>query len=124
MISEGQPASKTADPFLVTPQHRVWGSGAFFALKIQGADTLAQMNSLATEIDFLRTLSQAEGVVQIKDFALSRRYLRVVILLELGACDLHEYIERNTSVNAGAAHGIGLIIIKNLLQVYPLHVMQ
>ena len=71
------------------------GSGVFFALKIQTAKNVEQMEEFAKEAENLRKLQGNENIVQIKDHELMPESLHVVILMELAVCDLHIFLNRS-----------------------------
>ena len=71
------------------------GSGVFFALKVQSARTKKKLDSLVKEVENLRLLSGVPGIVQLKDYAVDSESFCLIILMELGACDLHEFLKQN-----------------------------
>ena len=82
------------DPFAVTAGRFVYGSGAFFALKIQSAQSVAQLEEFAKEIQSLEKLRGHPNIVQIRDHTIIHESRHVVILMELAACDLQTYFRR------------------------------
>ena len=71
------------------------GSGLFSALKLQSARNQQQLDSLVTEVENLRALSGEPGIVQLREHTINRESLYLIILMELGACDLHEFLKRS-----------------------------
>ena len=67
----------------------VQGSGAFFALKVQKAKNKQQLEESAGEAESLLQLKGCPFIVQIVDHAVNEQSLLLLILMELGACDLH-----------------------------------
>ena len=70
-------------------------SGVFFAMKLQSARNEKQLDSLVKEVENMRLLSGEAGIVQLKDHAIDRKSLHLIILMELGACDLHEFLKQD-----------------------------
>ena len=70
------------------------GSGAFFGLKIQDAASREQFVALQQEVQSLIKLRNTPNVVQIKDHAVCESTLNIVILLELGVCDLEGFFKQ------------------------------
>ena len=93
-LDVGARGSIGADPFAVTPDDRIFGSGAFFAVKVQAAKTKKQLEDFAKEVDNFRKLRGSANIVQIRDHTLMWRTLHLVILMELGACDLQTLLKR------------------------------
>ena len=73
----------------------VQGSGAFFALKIQQAKDKKQLGKFAREAESLHKLKGSPFIVQIIDHAANEETLLLLILMELGACDLHSFFEKS-----------------------------
>ena len=67
-------------------------SGVFFALKIQAARNQAHLESLVKEVENLTLLKDKPGITQLRDFWINEKSLHLIILLELGACDLHAFL--------------------------------
>ena len=82
------------DPFAVEAGRFIYGCGAFFALKLQSARSVNQLEEFAKEADNLEKLSGHPHIVQIRDHTILRESLHVVILMELAACDLHTLFQR------------------------------
>ena len=91
------PAAATADPFAVVPGRFVYGSGAFFGLKLQSARSLRQLEEFKKEAENLEKLRNQTNIVQIRDHSILRSSLHVVILMELAACDLQTLFEHVSS---------------------------
>ena len=70
----------------------VEGSGAFFALKLQKAKNEKQLTESAREAESLRKLQGCPFIVQIVDHTVNEQSLLLLILMELGACDLHSFL--------------------------------
>ena len=70
------------------------GSGVFFALKIQSARNKEHLETLVQEVEAMRVLSGESGIVQLKEHAINTESLYLLILMELGACDLHEFLHQ------------------------------
>ena len=70
------------------------GSGAFFALKIQSARNPKQLEVMVQEVENLKLLSDTPGIIQLKDYSINKKSLHLIILMELGCCDLHEFLSR------------------------------
>ena len=75
----------------------VKGSGAFFALKIQKAKNKQQLTEYVKEVGNLRKLKGCPFTVQIVDHAVNENALSLLILMELGACDLHSFLRKSLS---------------------------
>ena len=71
------------------------GSGAFFALKIQKAKNKEQLKESVKEAESLRKLKGCPSIVQIVDHALVEPASLLLILMELGACDLHSFLQKS-----------------------------
>ena len=71
------------------------GSGLFSALKIQSARSQKELDSLVKEVENLRLLSGEPGIVQLREHTINKESLYLIILMELGACDLHEFLKRS-----------------------------
>ena len=95
---------QTEDIFAVTEENRLFSSGAFFAVKIQAARSKQQLSEFATEVDNFRKLRGNPNIVQIRDHTLLWDTLHLVILMELGACDLLRF-HTNTSAASRGTRG-------------------
>ena len=82
------------DPFAVRAGRFIYGSGAFFALKIQSAKSVQQLEEFAKEAENLEKLRGHSHAVQIRDHTIIHESRHVVILMELAACDLHTFFKR------------------------------
>ena len=82
------------NPFAVTAGRFIYGSGAFFALKIQSANSAEQLDEFAKEAVSLEKLRGHSNIVQIRDHAIIPQSRHVVILMELAACDLQTLFKR------------------------------
>lgn len=80
----------------------VRGSGVFFALKIQSARTKKHLENLCKEVDNLKSLNGKAGCVQLRDHAISEDSMHVIILMELGACDLAEFLKKGQPAGGSA----------------------
>ena len=83
----------SAISFAITESNKLFSSGAFFALKIQAAKTKKQLTDFAREVESFRLLRGSVGAVQIRDHSLMWDSLHLVILMELGACDLLRFFK-------------------------------
>ena len=96
--TDQQPSGSDEDEddtlFAVSADNPLYGSGAFFALKVQGAKNKHQLDEFATEVDNFQALRGCGSVVQIRDYTLMRETLHLVILMELGACDLSVFLKK------------------------------
>ena len=69
-------------------------SGVFFALKIQKARNKKRLEGLMKEVENLCLLKGKAGIVQLRDHAVDEKSLNLIILMELGACDLNEFFKQ------------------------------
>ena len=81
------------DVFGLASNDRLYGSGAFFALKVQAAKSKKQLEDFSKEVDNCHKVRGSANVVQIMDHALMWGTLHLAILMELGACDLLGFLK-------------------------------
>ena len=80
-------------------------SGVLFALKVQSARSRAQLDLLLREVAALSSLQDiAGGIVQLKDWTISYKGLHLIILMELGCCDLAEFFRRSSCAGGQYDH--------------------
>ena len=91
----GQNTEEEEDRFAVRAGRFLYGCGAFFALKIQKAKSVKELEEFAKEAENLEKLRGHSNIVQIRDHTIMRNTRHVVILMELAACDLHSFFGRS-----------------------------
>lgn len=90
------PEDAEEDRFAVRRGRFVYGCGAFFGLKIQSATSVTQLEEFAKEAQNLEKLRGHSNIVQIRDHTIIRKSLHVLILMELAACDLQSFFDRQS----------------------------
>ena len=90
------------DTFDVNEDRVVRGSGAFFALKVQYAQSRDELDNYSREVENLRKLSGNAGIVQIRDHALlTDPTFQVVVIMgreQKILCQTHVAIAKNTQM--------------------------
>ena len=110
--AESPPSAEEAESFSLRSYSRLVGAGVFFALKVQVAKNKKQLEDFAREVDNFRKLKGCGSIVQIMDHAVLWETLHLMILMELGACDLSKFLSKYKNREVGVVARIWSALVR------------